>query len=255
MSDKLTKRQQPTALMEVAADVSNRLPEHLQKYVGDRTGYEDLGKDDIATPRLCVAQSNSPQVVRGNDKRIEGLVAGEFFNSATNERLGESVTVVPLFFFRNFIKFIPREDGGGIDAMYDSESQIPPTETWRLDQVVEGKPTVTEFKNWACALVTPNGLQPIIVSFKSTGMKICKQWAAAMRQLNAPPYVRSYTISLVTRTNNDGTWFVHDIKPASFLPEKLVEQCVEFEKGLRETGVKIDTTSLDDEDVKPNVDF
>lgn len=226
------------------------LPDHLKDQIGNRAGLENIGRDDVLIPRLCIAQQLSPQINKKKESYVPGLEVGDFFNSVTGENYGRKVTVVPLFFFRQFIKFKPIDDGGGILAMYQSEADIPAGETYRLDQVKNSKDlSVTEFKNEMCLLVGEDGsYTPIVVSFKSTGMKTAKKWNSLMRMLPLPAYAKFYVLETVSRTKGEQEWEGSNVTAGEFTPVALFKAAEEYFATLRESGVKVDTTGLGPED-------
>lgn len=219
------------------------LPAFLKAQVGNRAGLEDVGRDDVLIPRLCIAQALSPQINKKKDNYIPGLEVGQFFNSVTGENYGTEVTVVPLFFFRQFIKFKPIDDGGGIVAMYDRAEDIPASDTYKLGPTGE-KPSVTEFKNEMCLLVNDGGYTPIVVSFKSSGLKTAKKWNSLMRMIPLPAYAKFYTLTVVSKSNGANEWEGANVAAGEFVPEALFTAAEQYFAQLREAGVKVDTTGL-----------
>jgi hypothetical protein len=242
-------------LATIGSNALANVPEHLRKNIGNQAGLEDVGRDDVLIPRLMISQGLSPEITKGDPKFIKGLSVGEFFNSLTGEVYGETLNVVPLFFFKQFIEFTPREQGGGIVAMYQHEADIPAGTSYRLDQCKPGeKPAVTEFKNEMCLILKDSGVEPIVVSFKSTGMKTAKKWNALMRQLNLPAYARAYTLAITTEKNDQGTWYGANVTPSDFVPEALFAAAEKYFGELRKAGVKVDTSGLGEE-VKQDTPF
>lgn len=232
------------------------IPEHLRDQIGNRAGMEDVGREDVLIPRLCIAQALSPQLKKTNENYIKGLEVGAFFNSVTGRIYGEKVTVVPLFFFKQFIEFKDINAGGGIVSMYHHAEDIPADKTYRLDQVPQGeKPQVTEFKNEMCLIVTEDGgLEPIVVSFKSTGMKTAKKWNSLMRAIPLPSYAKFYDLLSVTQTKGQQEWAGANVIPGEFVPAALFQAAETFFKQLRESGVKVDTTGLGGDEPNPDAD-
>lgn len=228
------------------------LPEHLRNRVGDMSGMEGVGKDDLLIPRLCVAQSTSPQLNKASENFIRELRQGDIFNSVTSKIYGEKVVVVPLFFFRNFIKFIPMDDGGGVAAMYENIGQVPPEElAWK-----DGKPpSTTEFKNRMCLVFDGEGAQDLaVVSFKSTGMKHAKQWNSMIQLLRLPAYARSYTLTSKQKTKGSQSWYVLVPTPGEFVPHEFFVKAEEYFHSLRDGGYKVDTSGIDETEFKPSED-
>lgn len=84
-----------------------QLPAHLQQYVGQNTGMENIGQDDIATPRLVLLQGLSPQL-----EEDESLRAGQFFHSGNESGLPGEIEVIPLHIAKAYTLWRPRPEGG-----------------------------------------------------------------------------------------------------------------------------------------------
>ena len=222
------------------------LPEYLRNKVGNQAGLENVGQEDVLIPRLCIAQAMSPEVTKGDPKHIKGLLPGEFFNSVTQEKYGERVIVVPLFFFHQFLEFIPKEQGGGVAASYSRREDVPAGD---LDFKDGEKPVVTEFKNEMCLRIDPQtgAMTPVVVSFKSSGLKMAKKWNSLMRGTNLPAYARSYVLEITTEKNTKGTWYGANVTPDTFVPESFFAAAEKYFNDLRQSGVKVDTTGLGEE--------
>lgn len=233
----LATKQSPTALAEI--------PEHLRAAYGNRAGLEDVGREDVLIPRLALAQDLTPQRKKSNESYIQGLETGQLFNSVTNEVYGTEVTVVPLYFFKQFIEFKPMNEGGGVVAMYASMQDVP---RGGLDFVDGKQPRVTEFKNFMCLLIREDDAPvPIVVSFKSTGLKTAKQWISWSRMTNLPLYAKSYKLTSISRTKGSQEWAALKVTPGDFVPADFYQGAEKMFNELRASGVKYDTTGMSEE--------
>lgn len=81
----------------------NDIPEHLMQYQGQQAGLEDIKVTDLKMPSLLIAQGLS-EVVK------QALVKyGSFFNSVTNESLGDKVVIIVSKVIHNWMYF-PGDD-------------------------------------------------------------------------------------------------------------------------------------------------
>lgn len=242
------------AIARPAGAALSTLPEYLRGKVGNLAGLEEVGQEDVLIPRLCIAQAMSHEVTKGDPKFIPELRPGNFFNSVTGEIYGERVVVVPLFFFHQFIEFIPKEQGGGIAAQYTNRAEVRPGD---LEFKDGNKPIVTEFKNEMSLLINQEtgAYTPLVISFKSTGMRVAKKWNSLMRSTQLPAYARSYVLEITTEKNTKGTWYGANVVPDTFVPESFFAQAEKYFNSLREAGVKVDTAGLGEEaDVPTDAD-
>jgi hypothetical protein len=224
------------------------IPDHLKAFVGQRLGSENVEQDDLLIPRLCVAQSLSPQLKKSNEAYIPGLQLGDIFNSVTGEVYGnDEVTVIPLFFFKNYITF---KKGGGVEAMYAHANDVPRGEL--NFSTVNGEsvpPKTTEFKNRMCLIVRPNERpSPIVVSFKSSGIKAAKKWNSLINSTNLPAFARTYKLVVAEKQDGQNSWYVFNVLPDIFVPADFFNQAKEYFDQLSAGGYKVDTSGLDTEE-------
>lgn len=223
------------------------LPEHLRALVGVRDGKENVGMEDLLIPRLCVGQQLSPQLDKTKEQFIRGLEQGQLFNSLTGQIYGEETTVIPLFFFKNYIHFKPIKDGGGVVSQYSTKEQVPPALLeWGQGDKAGTPPRVTEFKNRMCMVDAGDGnWQPIVVSFKSTGMKFAKKWNSLINMLPLPAYARFYKLRAVPQSKGNNSWFAIAPVPDAFSPQRIIDSAKAMFDGLQSKGYKIDDSGLD----------
>ena len=70
-------------------------------------GMENVDSDTFAIPFISVLQGLSPQI-----ETVDGAKPGMLINTITNELFKEAV-VIPCAFQRKFLRFVPRDEGGG----------------------------------------------------------------------------------------------------------------------------------------------
>lgn len=201
--------------------------------VGDQTGTEDIGANDIRLPRLAIAQGLSPQMIPGDSQYIEGLKMFEFFNDLNGDRYGQG----PLFFIpirRDIrrIEFAPRvkgqAGGGGVVDM-----DVPPNDPrnlWTTD--ADGKrvpPRATKFHEFVVLMLRPDGMpEMIVLSIKDTNKhnrraaerltSFIKQQAMRGKQA-APIYGCQYSVESKAEKFPEGTAGVPVIQQAGRLDD------------------------------------
>lgn len=227
------------------------VPDHLKKYVGMEDTEHEVGREDLLIPRLAVAQDGmSPQLKKQNELYIEGLEAGDLFNTVTLEVYGSAVRVVPLFFNKTYIEFAPNM--GGVVAQYKSEADVPAGALdWVTDEKGNKGQRVTTFKNRMCLIETKGGWQPIIVSFKKGEVKFSDQWNSQIKFARAndglPCFGHTYTITSKLKNKGQQSWFVKTVQMDGFTPAALFEQAKSYFDQLRDGGYTVDTTGIEAE--------
>lgn len=195
----------------------------------DRTGKEDIGRDEIKLPRLTVAQGLHPQVVPGDTKYIPGLAIGMMFNDVSEEIYGTGpLTVVPVYRYVTRIEFDPEDRKVVLDRNVPAGD---PRTKWSRGTGPDGKderPRATEFVEFVSLLLRP-GKEPerIIVTIKTTNKEMreaAQMWTTYIDNRSGPIFSGMYKISShVARGMNKETgqqtmYGVFVVKQAGYIP-------------------------------------
>lgn len=203
------------------------LMEEFQQDAG--RGIENADKDSFAVPFILTIQSNSPIL---EDEEIEGAKPGKFFNSITGEIMDE-VLVIPVYFERQFLRWVDRDAGGGFKGAYtpaEIEEMIDSGEAVRSSDGLEIRPTDAEDESfgdtrqhYVLAKSEASGLWlPAIVACSSTQIKKSKNWITqidSFRLVNGdeivrpPSFARIYRLTTVKESNSKGSWWGLQIRP------------------------------------------
>ncbi len=190
-------------------------------------GTEGADKDSFAIPFLSILQPLSPQVADG----IEGAKPGLFINSVTEEMMPE-VTIVPVAFQRRFLRWQPREKGGG----YKGEYSPIDVETGNVEGLTKGDDgryyiggtnpkehdRLSDVRNHFVLIVRPDGSwSQALISMASTQIKKSKRLLSQIQgiqmvgpngaRFNPPSFSHTYTAKSVKEQNDQGVWYGWDI--------------------------------------------
>jgi hypothetical protein len=116
---------------QALAIVEDQLPSTEVDYdVLEEMERPDFARDEMAVPRLKVAQGLSPQLNKTKAEYIKGISAGDFFLNVTKEFWPgeEGVFLVPAAFHTTYVEWVPRSSGGGLVADRSDEEGI--AELW-----------------------------------------------------------------------------------------------------------------------------
>jgi len=164
-------------------------------------GYGDnLSNDDLLLPRVDLLQALSPVVVSGEKK------PGQIINNITQEDLG-SPSIIPIYLTKNWIRWKPRNEGGGI--IWRSNDPTDPRVIEETKWVNNEKPLATAYFNFLC-LVEGEDV-PIVLSFSMTSYQAGRKLFTLTKMTPGPIYSCKYKLSAVSKTNNFGTFFVFDV--------------------------------------------
>ena len=192
--------------------------EDMEQYAGAGASTRP---EDTLLPFLYVAQSNSPQTKRQSDKYIEGLEAGDIFNTANRKfwKGDEGVLVVPCWFEAREVEWVTRKEGGGYVGSYPAGHEIvrqvrhDPADK-RLRLLPNGHQLV-ETRYHFC--ISAETMMPVVVGFASTGLQTSRLWQAMIQEHKArgkdgqlftlPSFSHKYRLRTVWRKNDQGDWF------------------------------------------------
>lgn len=231
----------PTYLAEVAAEAG-------------RLGFEEMTGDDILLPRLQIAQALSPQLNKRDPSFILDLELGQFFNTVSMRTYGEEVELVPLFFFHSAINI----QDGKVKCVSKDARTCPLYKVCKCDAWGDGenlkdrKPECQKLYNYVC--VIPGYDDVVVVSLKSTGVKVAKKWNSLMSMLtrgrNLPMFARKFKAGAVPAKNAAGQeFFQWKFQDAGFTPEDVATNATSLVNSLR-GKVVVDVSGLEQETEK-----
>lgn len=210
---------------------TNQLPTHLINNADKHLGNENVGADDQQLPRLSLLQALSPQC-----EEIEGAKAGLFHNSITDE-LYKEVTVINLYYVKEWAVWRKRNKGGGFCGAYDSvEAANAHVES------LPGSPEdydIQETAKHACLLLDPETgevKQPIVIYFKSTGLNTSRNWNTRIQSINGdhPRFSTIWTLSAKKQSNDSGTWYSMVVDGGWWVPtEELYNEAKSFYEAMK----------------------
>lgn len=208
-----TKKKPSTTAVAEAKNTAVAAPLDFSADAG--AGLEGADKSSFAIPFMAVLQGLSPQL-----ETVDGAKPGLFINTITNE-LHKELLVVPCAFQRRFIRWAPREDGGG----YKGEYNPVDIETGKVltQPNDKGQPTIEgdllkDTRNHFCLVQSASReWKPALISLSSTQIKKSKRWMsmiqgielrdAAGRPFTPPSFSHVYRIRTVKEENNLGSWW------------------------------------------------
>ena len=199
---------------EIVSTQAVQLPAHLQAFQGDVGETIDV---DPSTPRLTLAQGQSPEVLEEAARFGDILLhaAGDTIN------LGQWTMVIVVGVVREYLWW--EEDENGRDRIVmrcraDHLSLLPPERQRDTQWIGNDKPVASETISFACLqydpkadAIDPNGYGPMMLSMKSTSLKVGKKLASKLRSeqaANRPYYLRAVGLKSETEKNDSGTYKV-----------------------------------------------
>lgn len=222
------------------------LPEYLAAAnLPQGEGFEEMRSDDQLLPRLQIAQALSPQLNEDDPGHIAGLKQGQLFNSVSGNVYGTECQIIPLFFFHSAINI----QDSKVQCMSKDAKVCPryglcKCDTWKEGETIqERKPECQKLLNYVSLVLGANDL--VVVSLKSTGVKVAKKWNSLQKLLTTvsiqgrgmtrlPMYSRQYKVSTVSAKNAaNQRFFQWMFQDSGWSPEEFVKQASPMIESLR----------------------
>lgn len=180
-------------------------------------GSEGADKDSYAIPFLTVVQGLSPQV-----GVVEGATPGKFINTITEE-IFDAVSVIPCAFQRKFLRWAPREKGGGFKGAYspievEGEQLEGMHKDAKTGQLMIEEDLLRDTRIHYILMLNAKGAwKPAVLSLSSTQIKKSKRLMSLIQGLeledkdgnayNPASYSHMYKLTTVQETNEKGSWW------------------------------------------------
>ena len=240
-----------------SADVLDLLSEH--QGVG-----LDYDTSDLQIPFIRLIQAMSPQIKKSDPSFIAGASQGDVFNTVTGQSWEgeEGVVVVPCYQETKYLKFKPREQGGGYlgELSKDDPDISRTTRTGAKEVLPDGNELVKSDQHY-CLILDESGVPTFgIVDMKSSGLKVSRRWKTQIKMLTikhpktgelvSPPlFGTKWKLSAVEESNDQGTWFNWAVSNEGFVEDKeLLDAAINFRKSIMSGEAKaVAEDGLDDD--------
>lgn len=185
-------------------------------------GMEGVQRDDLAIPRIAILQSNSPQVKKGDAKRIEKAEEGDFLDNVAAAILAKGEVgfiFIPASYRRSNLEWVPQSKGGGFVADHGRDDSI------LSNCVKEGNNLFTKSGNEIVATAEYVGIvlnndysnpRQVAISLAKTQLKKAKKVntivstlqvdAGNGRKVNPAMCYSAFHVTSVPESNDKGSW-------------------------------------------------
>lgn len=169
-------------------------------------GFENVERKDILIPRIQLLQMMSPAVTEGTAK------PGTMHVGLSNMNYGDKIVITPIMHFRSRIKWVPQDDGGGIECsspdarkplsdLISAECGTCPMKDW--DESKKGKdkaPACTMYENFL--VLINDSVDPVLLPMERTKLKTAKKLYSMGALKNADMWNWQYQLG-VSKEKND----------------------------------------------------
>jgi hypothetical protein len=219
--------------------MSNDLPEWLRDKAVVR-GAENVTTDDVIIPRVELIQALSPARKKSDAAYIEGAEEGQLFNNVTRELYGEDVTVVPVYYTKQFLVWKDRKSGGGGSNGFRGAFTSEALARDAIAQLGEEGLEVSDTAQHFVLVKSGDTWQEAVISMAKSKMKVSKRWNSLIRMSNTDSFSRAYKLSAITETNaRNESYFNFGVTPMGFVTKDVYDRAEKLYETIRSGGVKV----------------
>jgi hypothetical protein len=227
-------------------------PDFLKK--GQGRGQENVTHQDLIIPRLEVVQSLSPARDKRHQDYIEGAEEGQLYNSVTRELYGEDVTVVPVFFLKEWLVWKDRKKGGGFRGAFANKTDaqlaikdLKDPKTGKLEDPDDY--AIVDTNQMFCLLLTPEGNQQIVISMAKSKAKVARKWNSLIQLSGDDSFAKAYVVESVQEANAAGeNYFNIKVSPKGYVSEAIYTEAEKLYELLKAGGATADRSQSVDDD-------
>jgi len=203
----------------------------------DDTGFEDTETSDYAMPMLSVLQALSPQCKKSNAKYHEDAEPGHLFITGL-DRPVENLEVVPCYYKKEFVEWIPIDMGGGFVATHALNSGVDKG-AQRIDgkMFLENGHELVTTAYFYCVVI--DTLERVVIPLASTGLKVARSWMSKANAVRVdsnpvPLFAQVYKASSILESNPKGEWYTLKTEYSRVATPKEFEHAKQFRAQLKE---------------------
>jgi hypothetical protein len=225
------------AVKEVFELVTNEIPDFMKQ--GNR-GAENVGTDDMIIPRIELIQALSPVRKKSDPAYIEGAEEGMLYNNVTRTLYGTEVTVVPVYYTKQFLVWKDRKAGGGGSNGFRGAFASKELADRAIAELAEEALEVSDTAQHFVLVRNGDDWQEAVISMAKSKVKVSKRWNSLMRLSNTDSFSRAYKLSATTETNaRNESYFNFNVAALGFVNKELYERAEKLYETIRSGGVKV----------------
>lgn len=217
--------------------VTNEIPDFMKQ--GNR-GAENVGTDDMIIPRIELIQALSPVRKKSDPAYIEGAEEGMLYNNVTRTLYGTEVTVVPVYYTKQFLVWKDRKAGGGGSNGFRGAFASKELADRAIAELAEEALEVSDTAQHFVLVRNGDDWQEAVISMAKSKVKVSKRWNSLMRLSNTDSFSRAYKLSATTETNaRNESYFNFNVAALGFVNKELYERAEKLYETIRAGGVKV----------------
>ena len=244
--------------------VATAAPDFMKGMAGQ--GVENVGSQDIETPRLKLLQAVSPELETYDEAK-----QGMFWHTVADQALAAPLRIVPIYVDIRAILWKPRWDGGGILARADDGiNWVPPnasfevhankgdkkTVTWTTKPTVaesglldwgssnpedpNSQPAATRMQTIVVALPDYPELGVAVLTLQRSGIRVGKKFLGKLKLMGVPSFGTYFNMGAVKEGDGQESYYNYSFSAAGFVSsaEEFAQYKALYEQ-FKEMGLQI----------------
>ena len=229
------------------------LPEWVK--AGPARGAENVTTNDMVIPRIELVQSLSPCRKKTDPAYIEGAEEGMLYNNVTRELYQSEVTVVPVYYAKQYLVWKDRKAGGGGSNGFRGAFATEQAARAGIAQLNEDALDVVDTAQHFVLVKTADGWEEAVISMSKSKMKVSKRWNSLIRMTGADSFCKQYRIMSATETNaRNESYYNFSVTPGGFVAKEVYERAEKLYDTIRSGDVRV-STAYDTDDSESDTEY
>ncbi len=214
----------------------------------DKRGKENIGKEDIRVPRIAIAQKTSPEIVRGEERFIEGVEFTHLFNTLTREGYGNGpLTIVPILNRKRAMEFDDEQKIVDFDVPVDFKDGRYVDDRLNFNEETDEKPRATLFYEFVVLVVRGDEAPELaLLSLKTTQVRTAQDFLTIIKGRKGASWDGQYKLSTTRKKFPKGDAGVYKILPAGPTPDDIAAYAEAMYEGLKDKNIVTDADASAD---------
>jgi hypothetical protein len=171
---------------------------------------------------------------------IEGAEEGMLYNNVTRALYGTEVTVIPVYYTKQFLVWKDRKAGGGGSNGFRGAFATKELADRAIADLAEEALEVSDTAQHFVLVRNGDDWQEAVISMAKSKIKVSKRWNSLMRLTNTDSFSRAYKLSATTETNaRNESYFNFNVAALGFVNKELYERAEKLYETIRAGGVKV----------------
>lgn len=205
----------------------------------DSRGSEEVSAADLTIPRIEICQALSKCRKKNDPAYIAGIEEGQMYNSVSREVYGPEISVIPVYFRKEYLLWRDQSLGGGFGGSYPTFQDAQHA----LDSVDKpGEWEITDTAQQFVLLVRTDGsTEEAVLSMAKSKARVSRDWNSMIRMAGGPRFSRVYKVEGVAAQNSKSQDFYNmRVSMAGFVTEDQFKKAAHVYEMIKSGAAGVD---------------